>query len=57
VPEEDNEHANNIPGVQYVLGYKIIDEEWHDLCQTLEMLSNQASIILANIPSASTCHI
>ena len=49
MPKKDNKSADNIPGMQDILWYKIKDQERHYLREAFEMLPDQAAMVLANI--------
>jgi hypothetical protein len=49
VPEEDNKLAHQTPRINNFLGDQIIDKKRHGLCNALEMLADQATLISTHI--------
>lgn len=54
VPKEDDQGSDTGPAIEYLAWDKVIDQERHHLRKTLEMFTDKATFVSANIVSIET---
>ena len=55
MPEENNEPADDAPAIKDHLRNKVVNQKGHDLCKTLEMSADQATLVANEIFSIKGC--